>query len=130
MIANTNLDFREIREISLTKPPFGVRSCEVAIIDQIYTIHPMDPMGCEGFFFTPKKSPPTSMGKSVKRQTHKQAFLPKSHHTRTGFDHQGLVQPWALVSTIKIHQPQQRWGLRIIHVAIGMILLGQTSVPR
>ena len=38
----------------------------------------------------------TSMGKSVKPQTHKQAFLPKSHYTRTGFDHQGLVQPWAL----------------------------------
>ena len=37
-----------------------------------------------------------SMGKSVKPQTHKQAFLPKSHYTRTGFDHQGLVQPWAL----------------------------------
>ena len=36
------------------------------------------------------------MGKSVKPQTHKQAFLPKSHYTRTGFDHQGLVQPWAL----------------------------------
>ena len=36
----------------------------------------------------------TSMGKSVKPQTHKQAFLPKSHYTRTGFDHQGLVQPW------------------------------------
>ena len=38
----------------------------------------------------------TSMGKSVKPQTHKQTFLPKSHYTRTGFDHQGLVQPWAL----------------------------------
>ena len=36
------------------------------------------------------------MGKSVKPQTHKQAFLPKSHHTRPGFNHQGLVQPWAL----------------------------------
>ena len=36
------------------------------------------------------------VGKSVKPQTHKQAFLPKSHHTRPGFNHQGLVQPWAL----------------------------------